>query len=565
MSFLRNIHIPTKMGIPAITSLLGILAVAYLGYSAIREQALLLDTLFNRSFTREAEVQGLTDTLTTSHGALYRAVILSTANASKKDIDEEVRVLGDRLKELKARAEPLSKAEAADAAEGDFLKRFGSDANAYEGQVKAFVDLLGMGVDPLDYMKELQTAYDRLQSTSRAYMTDQRRRSLDAYKSVTDKVDWQTNSFLILTVAGLLVIAAVAALIGLHIARPVVRLTGVMETLATGHHDVDIPDTKRSDELGQMARTVQVFKENAIRVVELSREQEELRLLSERTQRAAMNRLAAELDTTVKTMLAEVLHSAESMSSEAGAMLENAKQTRIHSDTVASAVQEATMEVESVASGAEQLRASIDEINRSITKSAEFARDAVAEAARTDHIVHGLTDASRKIEEVVGLIQSIASQTNLLALNATIEAARAGEAGKGFAVVASEVKSLANQTAKATEEIGAEIAAVQSATTSAVNAIRTISTSIRQVDESLGTVAAAVEEQEAATREISERSQRAATDTMAVLQEMHVVQNAAEVTGRSASSVQNTSEGLTRSFTRLDSEVGAFIQRITAA
>jgi methyl-accepting chemotaxis protein len=299
-------------------------------------------------------------------------------------------------------------------------------------------------------------------------------------------------------------------------------------------------------------------------MVELTAEREAARLAAEKAQRDTMHTLGADLESSVKAMLGEVLRSTQSMRSEAEAMLENARQTTHHTGTVAHAVQEATMEVESVASGAEELRASIDEISRSILRSTELARAAVEEASRTDGIVQGLSDASRKIQEVVGLINNIASQTNLLALNATIEAARAGEAGKGFAVVAQEVKSLANQTARATEEIGTEIAAVQAATAAAVGAIRGIGSTIRQVDESLSTVAAAVEEQDAATRDISERSQRAATDTMAVMQEMRLVQAAAETTGHSANAVQTTTEGLTRSFTRLDTEVEAFITRITA-
>ena len=565
MTFLNHLHIPTKMGIPAATAILGMLAIALLGGSAITEQSRLLDTLFNRSFTREADVQALTDTLTVAHAGLYRTVILSTANASPKAVEDEAKAVTEQLSRLKVQADKMKSQSAETEGEGQILQRFGSDTAAYQAKVTSFLDLLKMGVDPLDFLQEVQAAYGRLHGTSRDYLTYQRQQSADAYASVNASVDATTQAFIASAVVALLITVGVALFIGFNIARPVVRLTTVMERLAQGGLDDDVPAAERGDEIGQMARTVRVFKENALRVQELSREQEAMRARATEEQRRAMNSLANDLEASVKAVMGEVVRSANSMRGEANVMLENARQTSHHSDSVAHAVQEATSEVESVAAGAEQLRASIDEITRSITQSTQLARGAVDEAGRTDSIVQGLSEASRKIEEVVGLINNIAGQTNLLALNATIEAARAGEAGKGFAVVAQEVKSLANQTAKATDEIGSEIAAVQAATTAAVNAIRAIVNTIRQVDESLSTVAAAVEEQDAATRDISERSQRAATDTVAVLQEMRLVQQAAETTGHSAGAVQTTTEELSRSFNKLDNEIEAFISRITAA
>ncbi|UKJ74165.1 methyl-accepting chemotaxis protein [Azospirillum brasilense] len=565
MTFLNHLHIPTKMGIPAATAILGMLAIALLGGSAITEQSRLLDTLFNRSFTREADVQALTDTLTVAHAGLYRTVILSTANASPKAVEDESKALTEQITKLKTQADKMKGQSAATEEEGQILQRFGSDTAAYQAKVTSFLDLLKMGVDPLDFLQEVQAAYGRLNGTARDYLTYQRQQSADAYANVNASVDATTQAFVASAIVALLITVGVALFIGFNIVRPVVRLTTVMERLAQGRLEDEVPAAERGDEIGQMARTVRVFKENALRVQEMAREQEAMRARAMEEQRRAMNSLAADLEASVKAMMGEVVRSATSMRGEANVMLENARQTSHHSDSVAHAVQEATSEVESVAAGAEQLRASIDEITRSITQSTQLARGAVDEAGRTDSIVQGLSEASRKIEEVVGLINNIAGQTNLLALNATIEAARAGEAGKGFAVVAQEVKSLANQTAKATDEIGAEIAAVQAATTAAVNAIRAIVNTIRQVDESLSTVAAAVEEQDAATRDISERSQRAATDTVAVLQEMRLVQQAAETTGHSAGAVQTTTEELSRSFNRLDNEIEAFITRITAA
>ena len=565
MTLLNNFHIPVKMAIPATTAIIGMLVIALLGWSAITQQSTLLDTLFNRSFTREAEIQGLTDTLTVAHAGMYRTVILSNANASPKAVDEEMKALSGQLEKLKGQSEALKGATAETDEEAKYFERFGSDAATYLAKVGSFLDLLKMGVDPLDFLQEVQSAYTRLHATSRDYLTYKRKVSTDAYTQVNASVDNTTQAFMLVAGGALLVTVGVALFIGLNIARPIVRLTDVMERLARGNLEADIPAADRGDEIGQMARTVQVFKENAMRVQELSREQEAMRIRNDQERRQAMSALANDLEASVKSMMGELVRSATSVRNEASSMLDNAKQTSHHSDSVAHSVQEATSEVESVAAGAEQLRASIDEITRSISQSAQLARGAVEEAGRTDSIVQGLSEASRKIEEVVGLIQSIAGQTNLLALNATIEAARAGEAGKGFAVVAQEVKSLANQTAKATEEIGSQIAGIQEISRQAAGAIAEIGRVIAEINHISTTIAAAVEEQGAATKEISRNVQQAARGTQQVSGNIAGVSEAAASTGGASREVLTAADGLNREAADLRGFVSRFLADMRAA
>ena len=561
--FLSNLHIPTKMAIPAATSIICMLVIALLGGSAIWEQARLLDSLFNRSFAREAEMQAFTDNLTVAHASLYRTIIMSTAHASEGAIQEEINSLKDQLKNIQEVTENFLSKVYDSEAEKELFSKIAMHATEYNATVNNFIDLMTFGIDPLDFLQELQRGYSQLHKDSRAYLAYQRETATSAYSQVNERISLITQVFIAIAIVALLITIGVTTLIGVDIARPITRLTLAMERLAAGDEDVDVPASSRGDEIGAMGRTVEVFKENAIRVHLLSRQQEEMRTQAEREQRETRLRLASELEGTVQAVMGEVVQSTAAMRHEAEVMLDNAHQTTEHSGSVAASVQQASAEVEGVASGAEELLASINEISRAVLLSTELVRGAVTEASRTDEIVQGLADASRKIGDVVELIGNIAKQTNLLALNATIEAARAGEAGKGFAVVAGEVKNLASQTARATEEIISEIGAVQNATNGAVSAIRSITATIRQVDESLGTVAAAVEEQGAATHDISDRSHRAANDTLAVLNEMKQVQVAADTTGRSAGAVRSTTEALAGSFEKFDQEVGAFIRRIT--
>jgi methyl-accepting chemotaxis protein len=272
--------------------------------------------------------------------------------------------------------------------------------------------------------------------------------------------------------------------------------------------------------------------------------------------------MIADFETNVKSVVDQVAAASTEMRATAESMAASSEESVRQSNAVAAAAEEATANVQTVASASEELSSSISEISRQVSQSSKIAQEAVQEAERTNETVQGLAEASTKIGEVVNLINDIASQTNLLALNATIEAARAGEAGKGFAVVASEVKNLANQTARATEDISSQIAAIQQATTGAVEAIQGIGKTIDEVNEIAGTIAAAVEEQGAATNEISRNVQEAATGTQEVSQNIQGVSQAANEAGQGASEVLSAAEELSKQSEDLGNQVDAFLVQI---
>src|SRR6201996_770750 len=316
-------------------------------------------------------------------------------------------------------------------------------------------------------------------------------------------------TFFVLASAGAIFSILAALLIARAISKPTVRLTRTMAVLAAGDIAVEIPDQERRDEIGAMAKAVEVFKENMVKARQLADEQ-----VSENE--AKMHRarevegLAKAFETTVGRLTGALSSAAREMETTAGSMSETAERTDQQSGLVATAAEETSVNVETVAAATEELFASIQEIGRQAAQSANITSKAVDDTKRTDASVQALAAGTRKIGEVVTLIEAIASQTNLLALNATIEAARAGEHGKGFAVVASEVKALANQTAKATEEISSQVQSIQSATGDAVNAIQAIGGTIAEIDEISKEIATAVEQQGLATGEISGNVQQAA-------------------------------------------------------
>ena len=368
------------------------------------------------------------------------------------------------------------------------------------------------------------------------------------------------------TVLGAIVF--VVPLLGLLIvrivARPITRMTDAMSRLSAGDLSADIPALDRKDEIGAMAQSLEVFKENLARNRAMEEEMRQTREQAERDKRNALGRMADSFENTVKAIVRQVIGSASRMKGSSQELSTMAEDSRRRAAAVAAASEEASTNVQTVAASAEEMTASIGEISRQVTQSSAVARQAVERADEASQNVQLMADQARSIGTVVQLIQEIASQTNLLALNATIEAARAGEAGKGFAVVASEVKGLATQTARATGEISSQIAAMQAATDSTVGAIQKITTIIAQVNEVSTTIAAAVEEQNAATREIARSVQQAASGTQEISRNIGGVQQIADGTGNAAQQVLDAAGALFGDAETLSTEVDRFIHEVRA-
>ncbi len=357
----------------------------------------------------------------------------------------------------------------------------------------------------------------------------------------------------------------VAVLIARSIVGPLTSMTRAMGTLAGGDLAVEIPSRGKADEIGDMAKAIQVFKDNMIDTERMRHEQTEIEARQAEDRKKDMVRLADQFEQAVGEIVDTVSSASNELEASAGTLTTTATRAQDLSTEVASASQEATANVQAVASATEELSSSVSEIARQVQESARIASEAVGQATKTNARVSELSKAAARIGDVVELISTIAGQTNLLALNATIEAARAGEAGRGFAVVASEVKALAEQTAKATGEIAQQVSGIQAATEESVGSIREISGTIERLSEISSTVAAAVEEQGAATQEISRNVQQAAHGTQRVSTNIGDVQRGASDTGSASSQVLSAARSLSADSNRLKQEVAKFLSSVHAA
>ena len=350
------------------------------------------------------------------------------------------------------------------------------------------------------------------------------------------------------------------------IARPMRALTVAMEELAGGNFAVVLPGLGRKDEVGGVAGAVEKFK---VVSEQKARDEAEARAkqdqIAAQQRKADMIRLADQFEGAVGQIIETVSSASNELEASARTLTRTAERTQQVTTTVAAASEEASTNVQSVASATEELSSSVNEISRQVQELARMANDAVDQARTTNDRVSELSKAASRIGDVVELINTIAGQTNLLALNATIEAARAGEAGRGFAVVASEVKALAEQTAKATGEIGQQITGIQAATQESVSAIKEISGTIERLSEISSTIASAVEEQGAATQEISRNVQQAAQGTQQVSANITDVQRGASETGSASSQVLSAARSLSGDSNRLKLEVGKFLNTVRAA
>ncbi|WP_428486198.1 methyl-accepting chemotaxis protein [Rhodopila sp.] len=368
------------------------------------------------------------------------------------------------------------------------------------------------------------------------------------------------------------VVAAVALLtfglalwLGRRITRPILTLKDAVHQLASGDLSVTVPGQDRRDEIGTMAQAIAVLREKSAEAAHLAVEQDRLKADAARERQTAMRNMADGFEASVKSMVDGMATAAAGMEASAGTM--HSAAAAADSDTIqaATAAEQTSSNVATAAAATEELSASIHEISRQITQSAQVASSAVAEAGRANAAMTELAGAARRVGDIVGLISGIAGQTNLLALNATIEAARAGEAGKGFAVVASEVKSLATQTARATDEINSTVGNIQSMTGTALTAIQAISDTVTRMSEITATVAAAVEEQGAATQEIARGVQQAADGTRQVSGSVATAHQAVAETGTVAATVLAAAGMLTGEAARLKTEVGGFLAGVRAA
>lgn len=393
---------------------------------------------------------------------------------------------------------------------------------------------------------------------------------LGAVELVMDNADYVASAdrawMLAIAIAalGLVLAAIVGYLIARGISRPILSITSVMRELADGRLDVAVPTSKANDEAGAMVKAVAVFRDNAVNFSKLQADQLEAKAQSEAEKRRAFAALADNFEASIRDVVTTVSSAAVEMEHTARSMSDIVEQSRNRTRAVSSASALASENVQTVAAAAEELSSSMTEISRRLAHATEVVGKAASDGRQSNERVQSLADAAQKIGDVVSFINGIAGQTNLLALNATIEAARAG-AGRGFAVVASEVKALATQTAKATEEIGAQVTAVQGETTGAVEGIQSICATIQQVDEISAAIAAAVGQQGTATQEIAQNVQQAAARTGEVSQNIAGVTDGIAATGTAAEEVLVSAIELSKQSQRLRDEVDRFLAQIRAA
>ncbi len=412
-------------------------------------------------------------------------------------------------------------------------------------------------------MTESATAINKGSAAMKSdLLADQKR--LEAESDAT--VGETKRLILILAAGGFLLGCVWAFFLGKGISRPMTAMCNAMRELAAGNFEVVLPGLGRKDELGEMASAVEEFKVQAIAQAERdAATQEAQNKAASAARRAELIRFADDFEAAVGAIVSNVSSSAVQLESAAGTLTRTAETTQSLSSQVAGASEEASSNMQSVASATEELSASVDEIGRRVKESSRIAEAAVRQAEQTDGRIGKLSRAAQEIGDVVKLITAIAEQTNLLALNATIEAARAGDAGRGFAVVASEVKSLASQTAKATDEISNHISGMQGATQESVAAIKEIGGTIGKISEIASTIASAVEQQSSATQEIARSVQNVAQGTQEAAANVMQVNRGATETGSASEEVLNSARSLSSESTRLREELDRFMANIRAA
>jgi methyl-accepting chemotaxis protein len=568
MSLLSNFKILTKVlaivvmlsALAATTSWLGVRALATLNEDA---------GVMSRSTRRALEAARANENVIKVNRGQFRIALDPSPESRadlKKAMDEELKSLHERLEFVKK--SPDAQVQALLGKVDDALSIYEKSVTDMFRQAEEVgaAHLSDQALSLRDAAMNSRDVATKLQESIAAVANRLRDRVDENGKAANDEYESASFNMILISALGILFGLGAGFIVGQYgVSRPIASLKGVMDAFARNDLKANVPGLERRDELGEMARSVEVFKRNGLEVERLKSEQQALEQRGAEQRKLDMRKLADQFEGAVGNIVLAVSSSAAEMEMAANSLSSTAETTQELSTIVAVAAGTASTNVQSVAAASEEMTATVTEISRQVHDAARIAREAVTQAQETNRRVTNLSESAKKIGDVVGLISAIAGQTNLLALNATIEAARAGEAGRGFAVVATEVKSLAEQTARATAEIDQQISAIQVATEGSVQEIGEITSTIGHIAEISAAIAAAVEQQGAATQEIAHSVQEAAKGTTQVASNITEVQHGASNTGSASAQVLAAAKSLSADSARLDAEVRKFVSTVRAA